>query len=333
MNIGVRGSVGALLVVFVAGWSGSQASGADATATPVAGSPATVAVQVSTNALAPVVTPPAVTPTNAVPHPPAAATNRVVIPPPPPPGIEPVPPRVVPHTPRETLEEAATVSPRWLERQPREELPAPWQLASRLELGTRLTAGTLTDTSRPMDNRFLGSINKLKDDQDLSPYKVFANYWLLDWIGVGVSYEKLAAKTWSEGEEQGVLIPYTDGTFEADGPILSLLAAYPNRTRLTPFAELGYLFFTGSFDAAPEWGNAHGIEGYQDFAIVQENGGFVWGLGCAAQLWRNWEVDILFRQITASVVVNHVIGSDTRPNDYEFPLDSNWFGFGVKYRL
>jgi hypothetical protein len=224
----------------------------------------------------------------------------------------------------------AEVEPRWFSRiEPDPEEGDGWWL-NRFEIGTRVTSFELTDAKRPMDNRFLGSINVLKEDEDLSPTKLYANAWVLKWLGVGISYEKMGIKTWTEKPD---VEPYTDGTFDVDGPILSLLACWPNSTRFTPFAEVGQWLMSGSFSADPEWANAHGIDGYQDFEVVKEEGGMVWGVGCAVQITRHVEMDVLYRQIEGALIVDHVLLGGVQHAGKKFPLDSNWMGAGIKYRF
>jgi opacity protein-like surface antigen len=201
---------------------------------------------------------------------------------------------------------------------------------NRFEIGTRITSFELTDAKRPMDNRFLGSINRLKEDENYAPTKVYANAWLLQWLGVGLSYESIGAETWTEKPD---VQPYTDGTFNVGGPILSAFAAWPNSTRFTPFAEVGQWFMSGSVDADPAWANAHGIEGYQDFEITECKGGSVLGAGCAIQLTRHVELDVIYRQIKASIMVDHLLLGSVAQSGREFPLDSNWMGAGIKYRF
>jgi opacity protein-like surface antigen len=119
-----------------------------------------------------------------------------------------------------------------------------------------------------------------------------------------------------------------------DGPILSVLVALPNRTRFTPFVEVGRLFVTySSVEINPAWGNAHGIDGYQTFEIVNTKDGSVLGVGCSIQLSRSIEMDVIYRQIKASVVVDHILLDNVQNNDREFPLDSSWLGAGVQYRF
>lgn len=228
--------------------------------------------------------------------------------------------------PVEPIPLAVGEEPSWMDRLPAgvEEGDEWWR--NRVEIGTRITTYTLTDKSRPDNNHYLGSINRLKEDQDYTPTKVFANVWPLKWVGAGISYEKISAVTWTEepGETS-----YSDGTFVAKGPILSLLAAYPNGTRFTPFAEAGMMLISGSFDANPAWSQGD----YQDMKVTGTKDGTVLGLGCAIQLGKRVEMDLIYRQIKAALVVDHVLNGSVRASDREFPLDSTWMGAGIKYRF
>lgn len=233
-----------------------------------------------------------------------------------------------PIVPAQSLPDAGRDSWGWIDREPVEmEEGQPWW-EDRVEIGTRITKYELTDTER---NTFLGSINELKEDQNYNPIKFYADVWPVKWVGVGVSYETISAETWTTGEsgQEG----YSDGTFTVDGPILSLLVALPNRTRFTPFAEVGKMFMSSSVDVNSDWANAHGIQDYQSFEITDEEGGDVWGIGCSIQLTRNIEMDVIYRQIEASVKVDHVLLGHIQQQNCEFPLDSDWFGAGVKYRF
>lgn len=276
-----------------------------------------------------VVAPPAVTaPTNAValPH----STNVV--------AVHHAATNAIPvyHTPQIVAVEAAPPAVEegasWLDRVPvgAEEGDDWWR--NRIDIGTRITSFQLAEKESPPGKNYLGSINMLKEEQDYTPTKLYANAWVLEWLGIGLSYEKLGEKTWTDNGEPGS-VPYTDGTFNVGGPILSALAAWPNSTRFTPFVEVGQWFMSGSVDLNPAWANAHGIDGYQEFEITKYKGGMVLGGGCAIQLTRNVEMDLIYRQIKASILVDHILLGSVAHSDSEFPLDSTWMGAGVKYRF
>jgi hypothetical protein len=204
--------------------------------------------------------------------------------------------------------------------------------ASRLVVGTRVTSYGLKEKERPLDNRYLGSINKIDEDQDYMPVKAFVNYFPVQWGGVGVSYEKISAVTLTE--EPGETT-YTDGTFTIDGPIFYGVLALPNRTRVTPFVELGMMVPSGSFDANSAWANAHGIQGYQTLDVREVNGGEMWAVGCDIRVNKGWSCNLIYREIKADIVVDHVLlGSLNQSNSNRpFDLSSSFVGGGISYRF
>jgi hypothetical protein len=206
---------------------------------------------------------------------------------------------------------------------------ASW-FVNRLVVGTRVTSYGLKEKKRPPSNHFLGSINTLDEDQDYAPFKAFLNYFPVRWGGVGVSYEKISAVTLTE--EPGETT-YTDGTFTIDGPIFYGVLALPNRTRVTPFVELGMMVPSGSFDANSAWANAHGIQGYQTLDVREVNGGEMWAVGCDIRVKEGWSCNLIYREIKADIVVDHVLlGSLNQSNSNRpFDLSSSFVGGGVSY--
>ena len=205
-------------------------------------------------------------------------------------------------------------------------------LVNKVQVGTRVTMFELKDKERPLNNRYLGSINKLDEDQDYAPIKAFLKYWPVDWAAVGVSYDKIRAETLTD--EPGKP-SYTDGTLQLDGPIYSLTFALPNKTPVTPYVELGWMDVSGSFDGNSSWSNAHGIDGYQTLVIRKSDGGATWGVGCDIQIKGGWACNLLYREIDAEMTVDQVImGSINEANsNRKFDLSSRFFGGGVSYRF
>jgi hypothetical protein len=89
------------------------------------------------------------------------------------------------------------------------------------------------------------------------------------------------------------------------------------------------MLISGSFDSNPAWSKG----GYQDMEVTGTKDGTVLGLGCAIQLGKRVEMDLIYRQIKAALVVDHVLNGSVRASDREFPLDSTWMGAGIKYRF
>jgi len=205
-------------------------------------------------------------------------------------------------------------------------------LVNKVEVGTRVTMFELKDKSRPMSNRYLGSINKLDEDQDYTPIKAFLKYWPVDWAGVGVSYDKIRAETITDkpGEAR-----YSDGTFQIEGPIYSLTLAMPNKTAVTPYVELGWMNLSGSFEAASGWANARGIDGYQMLVIRKTEGGGTWGAGCDIRIKDGWSCNLLYREVDAELTVDHVLNGELNlaNSNRKFDLSSRFYGGGVSYRF
>jgi len=205
--------------------------------------------------------------------------------------------------------------------------------ANRLVVGTRITSYGLKEKERPLNNRYLGSINKIDEDQDYMPTKIFLNYFPVPWGGVGVSYEKIRAVTitdWKAG-----VGAYSDGTFEVDGPIFYGILALTNRTRVTPFVELGMMIPSGSFEANSAWANAHGIQGYQNLVVQDVHGGEEWAVGCDIRIKEGWSCNLIYREITAEMIVDHVLqGSVNEQNsNRSFDISSRFVGGGISYHF
>ncbi len=203
---------------------------------------------------------------------------------------------------------------------------------NRFDVGTRATSYALKETKRPPSNHFLGSINTLDEDQDYAPFKVFLNYWPVQWAGVGITREKFSAVTLTE--EPGE-VTYTDGTFELDGPIFYLTFALPNKTPVTPFVEFGRMNLSASFESNPAWANAHRIQGYQNLVVREVNGGDMWAVGCDIHIKKGWSCNLIYREIKADIVVDHVLlGSLNQSNSNRpFDLSSSFVGGGISYRF
>ena len=90
-----------------------------------------------------------------------------------------------------------------------------------LEIGTRMLWIDLQDATkgRPFENSFVGSIYKLKAEQDTSPNRFFAQYWFCPYGALGASYDHARASTW---DDEG-----TDGTIDLKGYAVYLAFRYP----------------------------------------------------------------------------------------------------------
>lgn len=205
------------------------------------------------------------------------------------------------------------------------ELPASGKpeffLSKHLEVGLRYIYFWLTDDSRPSDNsdNFLGSINKLEEDQNGVPYP-FINYMFTKYVGLSMSYDELQVKTITK--EDG----HTDGSYELKGPVLSILCRYCNSSHFTPYAEAGIAFYNGGFNHDPAWrhvGNDRRME-------IDDTEGYLLTIGCSVVFSQNWSMDIFCRYEDVEVNDKYFLNGNLR-EEQTIPLSNTGLGGSVKY--
>ncbi len=199
---------------------------------------------------------------------------------------------------------------------------------SRLEIGTRIlyakllddTRGTGTDTR---EDNYLGSIDMLDVEQDYAPTRLYAQYFFVDCLGIGVSYDRIEADA---GDEGG-----SDGIVGMDGPILYAVGRYDTGTAFTPFAEVGVALYQSYFDEAKSWAD----DGeYRRYMEVDDATALVLAVGCDYNITDALSVNLYARVVTGTAAdaahYNTEDPGDPRQTG-EFELDYMGFGVGVKY--
>jgi opacity protein-like surface antigen len=223
------------------------------------------------------------------------------------------------------------VTPGWYER---------W-FAGRLEIGTRYTHYTLQDDQQGTRvdgpngtrfvNSFLGSITEIEADQDNSPDKFFVQYKVCPYAGMGISYDHVRAVTIDvTPQNDGTLAKNTDGTVDAAGPIFYVLGCFPNRTRVTPYAEIGEVRYGTSFDVDPDWSRG-GLRTME----VQDSSGLVLAAGLDIRIWDGLSAGVYYRQVDAEKVAADAYtaygaAKISKPGD-GFPIRNDAYGLTVKY--
>jgi hypothetical protein len=243
---------------------------------------------------------------------------------------------------------------------PPPEEPSPfWQYVhGRVELGLRLTRFSLdTPTSGYFDefgvyqNSFLGSINKLEEEQTSLPYP-WLRYFPIPYAGVEVGYDRLRAITrkWTNPDDPND----SDGTLNLQGPQFTLLGRYPNQTWFTPYAGLGLVLYGSDFENEDWWHNGFGSYddpnyaawlaagrpewpngGYQRTITISDTTAYFGTLGCAMHVWKGLEVDVQWRKLRADVDAHYTLSFFGTARDdrgwYVFPLDHSAWQASVKY--
>lgn len=130
-------------------------------------------------------------------------------------------------------------------------------LENHLRLGFRLRRLYLHDHTRTPDDSFRGSISRLRVRQPESPLAFLTAEWRFNrFLGLQLGWEQVRAQTFTFQNTPS--LNHTDGDVSVFGPSLTALVRFPNRTRLTPFAGLGYAWLDAHFAHNPAWQNGFG---------------------------------------------------------------------------
>ena len=206
-----------------------------------------------------------------------------------------------------------------------------------LELGTRSMYVTLqsdkqgrgTSIDGDWGGSYLGSLNYIDESQDYSPIRFYAQQFFTEYIGFGVSYDAVEAKT-LERDRGGD--PNNDGPGDgyvgAQGPIIYFVGRMPTETIFTPFLELGLALYSTYFDENAEWSR-----GGTRYMETEDTTAFVLGAGCDVAISDGFSVNLYARWVAGADVDTDFMlkGQDDPVSTGSFPLDYIGFGLGVKY--
>ena len=204
-----------------------------------------------------------------------------------------------------------------------------------LEVGARITYFQLKDDERGIRNNwdlqrnFIGSIWGLEEKQSYIP-KPYVQYAIIKYAGVGLSYDELTVKTVDWGNLEGT-VKGGDGDCMIRGPVVYVFGRYPNSTRFTPFAELGYIYYFADFEEDPAWAAVG--PGYR--FEVDDTGSQYVAAGCDIRIKGQWQAGIYFRQLyNADVDARAYFSPGPRVGrSGSFPFDSRQFGLELSYRF
>jgi outer membrane protein W len=212
--------------------------------------------------------------------------------------------------------------------------------SQRLILGTRVTGFILEDAH---SGSFLGSINELDAEQDFAPYKVFADYFFLDWLGVELTWDTVAAQTTT------AIDGHHDGSLEIAGPILTVVARWVSEYVWTPYAGVGVGLFSGDFTPETWWELAYSSKAdWESLGSphvprnnrtrnfdVDDPVGLVLTAGTGLYLTEHWSMDFYVRYTDVEIDVDYTIQQkgaviDDRGTS-SVPLSNFAAGVGVAY--
>lgn len=194
----------------------------------------------------------------------------------------------------------------------------------RFSVGTRILHVALLDDTqgRPNLDAFIGSINRLEVNQNylpVHPYAQIATRMGPVDVGLGLAYDHLDVATRDDGGG--------DGDVEMDGWMPYLLAAWPNETPFTPFAELGAAFYRNRFDPISSWSE----DGLREFDL-DDSRAFYFGAGCDVRLTRNLSGNLYLRYVDVDVDGYYLYNDGVRyPKSFTFTLEHLACGGGLTY--
>jgi opacity protein-like surface antigen len=205
-------------------------------------------------------------------------------------------------------------------------------VAGRLSIGARVTGFRLRDTRRSGENgldngnlagNFLGSLWGLDARQRYLP-NPYLEYRIASSFGVGLAYDQARARTLDWADEEHTLTA-GDGDVQIRGLQAHVFARYRNRSRLTPYANLGMAWYRSRFFESPAW-SAPG----RHFEVDGTDGWFA-AVGCRVALARHVGLDAMYRHSHVGDVAARAYLRANRFRGGAFPMRSHVLGVGAAY--
>ncbi len=199
-----------------------------------------------------------------------------------------------------------------------------------LEIGVRSSCFELHDTTRGLDDHFLGSLDEFIEKQEYLPLPFVNIRFGPNWA-LSLGYDQLRVRTWSRPDPVDGEIGHSDGSIDAAGPTVSVQHYWPNRSRYTPFVAASLLLYNTHFDHLSDWRNARGHKNSHILDIEDENG-FRLGLGCDIRFAEDWSLVVMVERTYLEVDATYYLYGSVRER-VTFPLDNTRYGVGVKVCL
>lgn len=224
-------------------------------------------------------------------------------------------------------------------------------IADRLSVGLGVTRFRLSDGDlTPSDGStksFLGAIRKLNEKQSSIP-RIVVQYLLNDYLKLEFTHDEVAARA-QNIDLNGTPGP-VDGTIKMSGPIFSLLAQYPIKNRLYPYAGIGFAPWRAQFKYTPSpwwhlgWADPEDYEQYGSKGeyrnhkrrdmVVKGDSAPVLTAGLAVKVTKDIELDFMVRHIrlVSDGEFYTTLGSRTYlTREGEFPMTHTAYGASLKY--
>ncbi|HXB57526.1 MAG TPA: hypothetical protein VN461_22380 [Vicinamibacteria bacterium] len=205
-------------------------------------------------------------------------------------------------------------------------------VANRLTTGARVTHFWLQDTRRSDANgydnlnqtgNFLGSLWGLDAQQHYFP-NPFVEYRIISAFGAGIAYDQARAKTLDWGDVQHT-ITAGDGDVEIRGLQFYVFGRFRNRTRVTPYANLGFGRYWSRFFVSPGWA----LPGRR--FEVDDTRGWVFSGGCSVALVRHLGLETLYHHSQLEAVTGRAYFNRNHHRSGAFPMQNDVLSAGLLY--
>lgn len=206
-------------------------------------------------------------------------------------------------------------------------------ISGRLAFGTRVLKLKLQRSRKgePFEDSFVGSINKLSPVQDRNPNRLFVQYAVMPYVGIGYQRDRLEIKTLTTmPPEERVDERNTDGNVVMRGRLPYLFLRVPNPTPVTPFVEFGKAQYRNAFRADPDWYDG----GKRNFILASSSETDYWGAGVQIEICEHFFLDAYYRAMDIDVPGEyHFKGDDRLPEPFVFTLKHKAYGMGAMFRF
>jgi opacity protein-like surface antigen len=206
-------------------------------------------------------------------------------------------------------------------------------VGGRLTVGARVSHPWLSDDRRSgpdgFDNanrsgNFLGSLWGLDVRQRYVP-NPFLEYRIVSAFGVGAAYDQVRVKTLDWGNAERT-VTAGDGDLRIRGAQVFAFGRFANRTRVTPYARIGFAYYWSAFFESPGWA----VPG-RAFEVSDTRGWLV-GAGLRIALWRGIALDGSYEHLHLGDVEAAVrFASGGKGTKGAFPMRSDVASLGISY--
>lgn len=227
-------------------------------------------------------------------------------------------------------------------------------IAEKLSVGVRVGHRFLTDSDSGQEGgwegsgTYLGTIYAIDEAPDYIPH-IFASYAFTEYLSIELAYDNIKGETLATSIQHPATGTKSDGDVSLTGFTFTVMGSYPNESKFTPYAGLGFGYFQGDFEETDHWGLGYYSEphyvdlgspgtpynGRRKWMDIDDTVAFLITFGTKYDLSKNFYLDASFQYIMVEADATY------RKSEYEieadhasygtFPLDNISLRLGIGY--